>query len=93
MHIAAGVLRVMSALALAFNTNLFGPLTHYSSGQAVVYFGDKLNIPLSFLVPELQFYCLFLSCTTDLPLRISWLFIYLPLHIGYSSKEKTYCHI
>ncbi|KAK3133588.1 hypothetical protein QOZ80_6AG0538370 [Eleusine coracana subsp. coracana] len=39
MHIAAGVPRVLSALALAFNTNLFGALTHYSSGQAAVYFG------------------------------------------------------
>ncbi|KAI7734633.1 hypothetical protein M8C21_019008 [Ambrosia artemisiifolia] len=39
MHIAAGVPRVMAALALAYNTNLFGALTHYSSGQAAVYFG------------------------------------------------------
>ncbi|CAN6211001.1 unnamed protein product [Urochloa humidicola] len=39
MHIAAGVPRTLSALALAFNTNLFGALTHYSSGQAAVYFG------------------------------------------------------
>lgn len=41
MHVAAGVPRVLSALALAFNTNLFGALTHYSSGQAAVYFGGK----------------------------------------------------
>ncbi|MFS7979239.1 putative solute carrier family 13 [Helianthus anomalus] len=39
MHIAAGVPRVLAALALAYNTNLFGALTHYSSGQAAVYFG------------------------------------------------------
>ncbi|KAL3693785.1 hypothetical protein R1sor_007436 [Riccia sorocarpa] len=39
MHLAAGVPPVLAALALAFNTNLFGALTHYSSGQAAVYFG------------------------------------------------------
>ncbi|KAL7600291.1 hypothetical protein Lser_V15G24385 [Lactuca serriola] len=39
MHLAAGVPGVMAALVLAFNTNLFGALTHYSSGQAAVYFG------------------------------------------------------
>lgn len=41
MHIASGVPTVLAALALAFNTNLFGGLTHYSSGQAAVYFGCK----------------------------------------------------
>ncbi|CAN6218021.1 unnamed protein product [Urochloa humidicola] len=46
MHIAAGVPRSLSALALAFNTNLFGALTHYSSGQAAVYFGaGYLELP------------------------------------------------
>ncbi|KAJ1290050.1 hypothetical protein BS78_02G212400 [Paspalum vaginatum] len=46
MHVAAGVPRVLSALALAFNTNLFGALTHYSSGQAAVYFGaGYLELP------------------------------------------------
>lgn len=39
MHLAAGVPGVMAALALAYNTNLFGALTHYSSGQAAVYYG------------------------------------------------------
>ncbi|KAK9071057.1 hypothetical protein SSX86_009625 [Deinandra increscens subsp. villosa] len=39
MHVAAGVPPVLAALALAYNTNLFGALTHYSSGQAAVYFG------------------------------------------------------
>ncbi|EES15485.1 hypothetical protein BDA96_07G242100 [Sorghum bicolor] len=39
MHLAAGVPAVMSALALAYNANLFGALTHYSSGQSAVYFG------------------------------------------------------
>ncbi|KAM3275910.1 hypothetical protein ACQJBY_044353 [Aegilops geniculata] len=46
MHVAAGVPGVLSALALAFNTNLFGALTHYSSGQAAVYFGaGYLELP------------------------------------------------
>lgn len=39
MHLAAGVPKVLAALALAYNTNLFGALTHYSSGQAAVYYG------------------------------------------------------
>ncbi|KAI7727816.1 hypothetical protein M8C21_005954 [Ambrosia artemisiifolia] len=39
MHLAAGVPSVLAALALAYNTNLFGAQTHYSSGQAAVYFG------------------------------------------------------
>lgn len=39
MHLAAGVPGVLAALALAYNTNLFGAITHYSSGQAAVYFG------------------------------------------------------
>lgn len=39
MHLASGVPGVLAALALAFNTNLFGSITHYSSGQAAVYYG------------------------------------------------------
>lgn len=39
MHLAAGVPGVLAALALAYNTNLFGAITHYSSGQAAVYYG------------------------------------------------------
>ncbi|WOL08734.1 dicarboxylate transporter 2.1, chloroplastic-like [Canna indica] len=39
MHLAAGVPGVLAAFALAYNTNLFGALTHYSSGQAAVYYG------------------------------------------------------
>ncbi|KAG6711042.1 hypothetical protein I3842_05G034300 [Carya illinoinensis] len=39
MHLAAGVPGVLAALTLAYNTNLFGALTHYSSGQAAVYYG------------------------------------------------------
>ncbi|XP_057502453.1 dicarboxylate transporter 2.1, chloroplastic-like [Actinidia eriantha] len=39
MHLASGVPCVLAALALAYNTNLFGAITHYSSGQAAVYYG------------------------------------------------------
>ncbi|KAM7474845.1 hypothetical protein LguiB_022088 [Lonicera macranthoides] len=39
MHVASGVPGVLAALALSYNTDLFGALTHYSSGQAAVYFG------------------------------------------------------
>lgn len=39
MNLASGVPGILAALALAFNTNLFGALTHYSSGQAAVYYG------------------------------------------------------
>lgn len=46
MHIAAGVPGVLSALALAYNTNLFGAITHYSSGQAAVYYGGTSLSPL-----------------------------------------------
>ncbi|KAD3338593.1 hypothetical protein R6Q59_026588 [Mikania micrantha] len=39
MHLTAKVPGAFSALLLAYNTNLFGALTHYSSGQAAVYYG------------------------------------------------------
>ncbi|KAK9065115.1 hypothetical protein SSX86_016498 [Deinandra increscens subsp. villosa] len=39
MHLTAKVPGTLSALVLAYNTNLFGALTHYSSGQAAVYYG------------------------------------------------------
>lgn len=39
MHLASKVPGVFAALVLAYNTNLFGALTHYSSGQAAVYYG------------------------------------------------------
>lgn len=47
MHLASGVPGVLAALALAYNTNLFGALTHYSSGQAAVYFGGTLILHIS----------------------------------------------
>lgn len=43
MHLASKVPPLLAALALAFNTNLFGSLTHYSSGQAAVYYGGTLS--------------------------------------------------
>ena len=46
MNIAAGVPGILAALALAYNTNLFGALTHYSSGQAAVYYGGILRTRL-----------------------------------------------
>ena len=42
MHLAVGVLGVLAALALAYNTNLFGALTHYSSGQEAIYYGGNV---------------------------------------------------
>ncbi|KAI4296403.1 hypothetical protein L6164_036364 [Bauhinia variegata] len=39
MHLAAGVPGVLAALALGYITNLFGAITHYSSGHAAVYYG------------------------------------------------------
>ena len=39
MMIAAGAPPVLCALALAFNTNLFGAITPFCSGQAAVYSG------------------------------------------------------
>lgn len=49
MHLVSGVPGVLAALALAYNTNLFGALTHYSSGQAAVYFGGQFIITLFYL--------------------------------------------
>ena len=39
MMLASGCPPVLAALSLAFNTNLFGALSHYSSGQAAVFCG------------------------------------------------------
>ncbi|XP_059307444.1 dicarboxylate transporter 2.1, chloroplastic-like [Lycium ferocissimum] len=39
MCLASKVPGLFAALALGYNTNLFGALTHYSSGQAAVYYG------------------------------------------------------
>ncbi|KAK1427536.1 hypothetical protein QVD17_16223 [Tagetes erecta] len=39
MHVTAKIPGTLSALLLAYNTCLFGAITHYSSGQAAVYYG------------------------------------------------------
>ncbi|KAL5705127.1 cytochrome P450-dit2 [Ranunculus cassubicifolius] len=39
MQMASGVPGVLAALSLAYNTSLFGALTHYSSAQAAAYYG------------------------------------------------------
>lgn len=44
MHLASEVPGLFAALALAYNTNLNGALTHYSSGQAAVYYGGMVFI-------------------------------------------------
>mmetsp|Transcript_33071 Transcript_33071/g.72108 ORF Transcript_33071/g.72108 Transcript_33071/m.72108 type:complete len:555 (-) Transcript_33071:90-1754(-) len=38
MMLASGAPPVLAALTLAFNTNLFGAVTHFASGQSAVYF-------------------------------------------------------
>lgn len=42
MLLAAKVPSLLATLSLAYNTNLFGALTQYSSGQAAVYYGGML---------------------------------------------------
>ena len=67
MHRAAGVPGVLAALALGYNTNLFGAITHYSSGQAAVYYGGlslstiSCYFSLLFFFPAIQLFslCLF----------------------------------
>eukprot|EP01025_Chloroclados_australasicus_P000673 TRINITY_DN10269_c0_g1_i4.p1 TRINITY_DN10269_c0_g1~~TRINITY_DN10269_c0_g1_i4.p1 ORF type:complete len:590 (+),score=25.39 TRINITY_DN10269_c0_g1_i4:148-1770(+) len=39
LMLASGVPPVLAALSLGFNSNLFGAMAHYSSGQAAVYYG------------------------------------------------------
>uniref|UniRef100_A0A251S6G8 Putative sodium/sulfate symporter n=1 Tax=Helianthus annuus TaxID=4232 RepID=A0A251S6G8_HELAN len=39
MHLTAKVPRILSTLLLAYNKDLFGALTHYSSGYATIYYG------------------------------------------------------
>ena len=46
---AAGVPPALGTLTLAFTTNLFGAITHYSSGQAAVYYGaGYTDLPTTF---------------------------------------------
>jgi di/tricarboxylate transporter len=55
MHLASKVPSRLSALVLGYNTNLFGALMHYSSGQAAVYYGGKLLLVLMFVCIHLHF--------------------------------------
>ena len=40
MSLAAGVPPVLAAIVFAINSNLFGAINHYSSGQAAIYYGQ-----------------------------------------------------
>lgn len=42
MHLAANVPGTLAALSLGYNTDLNAGLTHYSSGQAAVYYGGNI---------------------------------------------------
>lgn len=64
MHIAAGVPGILAALALGYNTNLFGAITHYSSGQAAVYYGGMYANAMQALFYVLHF-------------RSVWLYLYM----------------
>ena len=47
--VVAGVPPALGTLTLAFTTNLFGAITHYSSGQAAVYYGaGYTDLPTTF---------------------------------------------
>ena len=48
MMLASGTPPMLAALTLGFNTNLFGGLTHYASGQAACYFSSG-HVPMSLL--------------------------------------------
>ncbi|KAI5081691.1 hypothetical protein GOP47_0001434 [Adiantum capillus-veneris] len=70
MHIAAGVPGVLAALALAYNTNLFGALTHYSSGQAAVYYGaGYVELPEIF---KTGFLCAICNCVLWVAVGLVW---------------------
>ncbi|MCO5557427.1 hypothetical protein L7F22_010991 [Adiantum nelumboides] len=70
MHIAAGVPGLLAALALAYNTNLFGALTHYSSGQAAVYYGaGYVELPEIF---KTGFLCALCNCILWVAVGLGW---------------------
>lgn len=80
MHLAAGVPGMLSALALAYNTNLFGALTHYSSGQAAVYFGGVYHVII--LLLYFHWYSLTISCRSSIPI-ICFLLMAYPFLLHY----------
>ncbi|KAJ6315065.1 hypothetical protein OIU78_018535 [Salix suchowensis] len=57
MHLAAGVPGTLAALALAYNTNLFGALTHYSSGQSAVYYGGITDLLPQIMQTVIKHFC------------------------------------
>lgn len=68
MHRAAGVPGILAALALGYNTNLFGAITHYSSGQAAVYYGGlSPSIMSSNFCFSIVLSCLALACVYSVP--------------------------
>lgn len=70
MHVAAGVPGVLAALALAYNTNLFGAITHYSSGQAAVYYGaGYVELPEIFKTGVL---CAICNCILWVVVGLGW---------------------
>lgn len=66
LHVASGAPGMLSALALAYNTSLFGAITHYSSGQAAVYFGGMLTFSCHSLL-----HTSFLSVLLELMLMVN----------------------
>ena len=49
--VISGVPPILATLTLAFNTNLFGAISHYSSGQAAVYYGaGYVDLPTTFRI-------------------------------------------
>lgn len=49
--VAAGAPAILTTLCFAFNTNLFGGLNHYASGQSAVYYGaGYIDLPTYFKV-------------------------------------------
>jgi anion transporter len=54
MMCASGVPPQMAILSIAYNTNLFGGITHYASGQSAVYYGaGYVSLPDYFKVGSL----------------------------------------
>jgi di/tricarboxylate transporter len=72
MHLAAGVPAILAALALTYNSNLFGALTHYSSGQSAVYYGGNFTFHLlefKFIYFH-QHFCYMPVCLVSLPREV-----------------------
>jgi len=99
MHRAAGVPGVLAALALGYNTNLFGAITHYSSGQAAVYYGGlslcimSYNFCVfyfSFLLSYIVIWHVFIQYPS-LRIRTSQLSLVLTLYFCLLNVETAVC--